>query len=88
VHGDLLFFKTTVATACQDFSTFPNPPFPFIDVEKGNVIGGTGAFAGATGTFEVDVKGATLSLDATGARILGWFEDEGETILTHPVHIH
>jgi hypothetical protein len=34
-HGDLLFFKTTVATACQDFSTFPTPPFPFIDVERG-----------------------------------------------------
>jgi hypothetical protein len=87
-HGDLLFYKTTVATACQDFSTFPNPPFPFIDIEKGNIIGGTGAFAGATGTFEVDVKGATLSIDATEARILGWFEAKGETILTHPVHIH
>ena len=33
--GDLLFFKSTSGTACQDFSTFPIPPFPFIVTETG-----------------------------------------------------
>jgi hypothetical protein len=33
--GDLLFFKGTSGTACQDFSTFPTPPFPFIITETG-----------------------------------------------------
>jgi hypothetical protein len=26
--GDLLFFKGSLSTLCEDFSTFPNSPFP------------------------------------------------------------
>jgi hypothetical protein len=28
--GDLLFLKSTSETLCEDFSTFPTPPFPFV----------------------------------------------------------
>jgi hypothetical protein len=82
--GDLFFFKATSATVCQDFSTFPTPPFPFIDTETGVVTGGTGAFFGATGTFTGTVKGAALSLDATGVRSFGWFKNSVVTTLTLP----
>jgi hypothetical protein len=82
--GDLLFFKETSATACQDFSTSPTPPFPFIDTETGVVTGGTGKYSGATGTFTATAKGATLSVDATGARIFGWFENKAVTTVTVP----
>lgn len=80
--GDLLFFKGTLATACQDFSTFPTPPFPFIDTETGVVTGGTGKYSGATGTFTGTAKGATLSLDATGVRDFGWFANKVVTTVT------
>jgi hypothetical protein len=82
--GDLLFFKETSATACQDFSTFPTPPFPFFDTETGVITGGTGKYFGATGTFTAAAKGATLSADATGARIFGWFENKVVTTVTVP----
>ena len=80
--GDLLFFKSTSGTACQDFSTFPTPPFPFTFTETGVVTGGTGKYSGATGTFTVNVKGAFLSLDATGVRGFGWFTDTAVTTVT------
>jgi hypothetical protein len=82
--GDLLFYKSTSGTECADFSTFPTPPFPFILTETGVVTGGTGKYFGATGTFTVNVKGATLSLDATGARVFGWFKSTAETTVTVP----
>jgi hypothetical protein len=82
--GDLLFFKSTSGTECADFSTFPTPPFPFILTETGDVTGGTGKYSGATGTFTVKVKGATLSLDATGARAFGWFTSTAVTTVTVP----
>jgi hypothetical protein len=82
--GDLLFFKGTSATACQDFSTFPTPPLPFIITETGIVTGGTGAFSGATGTFTNKLKGAGLSVDATGVRGFGWFESRAVTTVTVP----
>jgi hypothetical protein len=71
--GDLLFGKGTSETECIDFSTFPTPPFPFVFTEKGVFTGGTGALSGATGTFTAKGKGATLSIDATGVRVFGWF---------------
>jgi hypothetical protein len=80
--GDFLFFKSTSGTACQDFSTFPTPPFPFTFTETGAITGGTGKFSGATGTFTADGQGATLSVDATGVRIFGWFENNVVTTLT------
>jgi hypothetical protein len=82
--GDLLFFNGTSATACQDFSTFPTPPIPFIITETGVVTGGTGAFSGATGTFTNKLKGAGLSVDATGVRGFGWFKSTAETTVTVP----
>lgn len=42
--GDLLFFKGTLSTLCEDFSTFP---FPFFDTETGIVTGGTGKYSGS-----------------------------------------
>jgi hypothetical protein len=82
--GDLLFFKATSATVCEDFSTFPTPPFPFIDTEAGIITGGTGAYSGATGTFTATVKGAVLSLDATEVRNFGWFKNATVTTVTVP----
>ena len=72
--GDLLFLKETSGTECADFSTFPTPPFPVIATTTGIVTGGTGKYSGATGTVTFDVKGAFLSLDATGQRGFGWLE--------------
>jgi hypothetical protein len=82
--GDLLFFKAISATGCQDFSTFPTPPLPFIITETGVVTGGTGAFSGATGTFTNKTKGAGLSVDATGVRGFGWFESKVVTTVSVP----
>jgi hypothetical protein len=82
--GDLLFTKGTSATLCEDFSTSPTPPFPFIFTETGVVTGGTGKYSGATGTFTATGDGATLSVDATGARLFGWFENKEVTTLTVP----
>jgi hypothetical protein len=82
--GDLLFFKSTSGTSCTDFSTFPTPPFPFIATETGVVTGGTGKYSGATGTFTIEIKGAFLSLDKTGARGFGWFKSTAETTVTVP----
>ena len=77
------FYKGTSATVCQDFSTLPLP-FPSAHTETGVVTGGTGKYPGATGTFTLNFKGAPLSLDATGVRVFGWFEDNGVTTITLP----
>jgi hypothetical protein len=79
--GDLLFFKDDSLTFCQDFTT---PTLPFSATETGVVTGGTGAFSGATGTFTGTTKGATLSVDATGARIFGWFTNKFTSTVTVP----
>jgi hypothetical protein len=80
---DLLFYKGTSATVCQDFST---PPFPFLSTttETGIVTGGTGKYLGATGTFTLNFRGATLALDATGVRVFGWVKGNGVTTITLP----
>ena len=83
-NGDLLFLKSTSGTACQDFSTFPSPPFPFTFTETGIVTGGTGKFSGATGTYTGTGNGATLFLDATGERVFGWFKSTFVTTVTVP----
>src|SRR3984893_1376520 len=80
--GDFLFFKSTSGTGCQDFSTSPTPPFPFSFTETGVVIGGTGKFSGATGTYTGDGQGATLSVDATTGRVFGWFKNHFVTTVT------
>jgi hypothetical protein len=71
-------------TSCTDFSTFPTPPFPFIATETGVVTGGTGKYSGATGTFTIEIKGAFLSLDKTGARGFGWFQSTAVNTVTVP----
>lgn len=81
-RGDLLFFKSTSGTACQDLSTFPTPPFPFTFTETGVITGGTGKFSGATGTYTAKGQGATLSLDATGVRGFGWFKSSSVSTVT------
>ena len=85
--GDLLFLSSTPNAdsikLCADFSTSPTPPFPYVVTEEtGVVTGGTGKYSGATGTFTVNVKGAFLSLDATGVRGFGWFTDTAVTTVT------
>lgn len=80
--GDLLFFKGSESTLCEDFSTAPTPPFPFFETETGVVTGGTGKYSGATGTYTATSKGAVLSVDATGLRFFGWFENEVVQTLT------
>jgi hypothetical protein len=82
--GDLLFLKSTSETLCEDFSTFPTPPFPFVQTGTGVITGGTGAYSGATGTITLELDGALLSLDATGVRAFGWFEDTGVMTVTVP----
>jgi hypothetical protein len=83
---DLLFYKGNSATVCQDFSTFPTPPFPFISTAPltGVVTGGTGKYLGATGTSTLNFRGATLALDATGVGNFGWVKSTGVTTLTVP----
>jgi hypothetical protein len=66
---------------CDNFSTFPTPPFPFVETETGIVTGGTGSFSGVTGTYTAMVRGAQLSLDATGVRGVGWFKNNVVTTL-------
>ena len=82
--GDLLFTKTTSGTECDDFSTFPTPPFPFISTEAGVVTGGTGKYSGATGIYTLKAKGAFLSLPATGVGAFGWSESKTETTVIVP----
>jgi hypothetical protein len=82
--GDLLFFKSTSGTTCADLSTFPTPPFPLAITETGIVTGGTGAYSGATGSFTVKVKGAFLSIDATGVGGFGWFKATEVTTVNLP----
>jgi hypothetical protein len=82
--GDLLFLKSTSGTSCTDVSTFPTPPFPFILTETGIFTGGTGKYSGATGTFTFKIHGAFLSLDKTGQRGFGWFEDTAVMTVTVP----
>jgi hypothetical protein len=61
-----------------------NSPFPFIDNESRVITGGMGAYSGATGSYTATAKGAALSLDATGVRNFGWFENTAVTKVTLP----
>jgi hypothetical protein len=83
--GDLLFDKGTSGTLCIDFSTFPTPPFPFVQNGAGTITGGTGANSGATGTFTYKSNGAILAIDATPTgHSFGWFESSVVIHLTLP----
>jgi hypothetical protein len=78
--GDLLFTKANSATLCADFSS-SSPPY--IAQVHDDVVGGTGKFAQATGSFSTTEKGAFLSFDA-GKRAFGWFQSDIVTILNAP----
>lgn len=67
VRGDLLFLRVTDAVFCLDWSTglgeFTNSSI---------ILGGTGRYAGATGTIDSEGKVGTLSADLTGTKVFGW----------------
>jgi len=55
--GDLLTMAVTAASACQDLALGK----VFLEA-TGNIVGGTGALVGATGTFRVTGEGSLLFL--------------------------
>jgi hypothetical protein len=59
--GDLLYLHATALTSCSDFSSLV-PPFPFVANASFVITGGTGKYAGATGTLTKSVKGTILSV--------------------------
>jgi hypothetical protein len=61
--GDLLFF-TRSDTICLDLSS--GPPFDDTGTFNGTITGGTGKFAGATGTKTGTIHAQQLTLDAAG----------------------
>jgi hypothetical protein len=79
--GDLLFTRATSATLCADFSSLPSP---YDDQTANDITGGTGKFAGASGTIATTGNGAFLSFDASGKRAFGWFQDDTVTTLVFP----
>jgi hypothetical protein len=79
--GDLLFAKTTSTTLCADLSV-STPPYSFQTAS--DVAGGTGKFAGATGSVTSTGNGAFLSFDASGKRQFVWFQEDIATNLTLP----
>jgi hypothetical protein len=64
--GDQLFGKITSGTLCLNFSSFPNPPFPTTASGQTEIIGGTGRFAGATGTGTFTSVGSFLQFGFKG----------------------
>jgi hypothetical protein len=59
--GDLLYAHATSSTTCIDFSS-GTAPFPFVGSSSAVITGGTGKYAGATGTTTGSVTGVILSL--------------------------
>jgi hypothetical protein len=79
--GDLLFAKTTSTTLCADLSS-STPPYSFQTAS--DIAGGTGKFAGASGTVTSTGNGAFLSFDASGKRQFVWFHEDIVTNLILP----
>lgn len=55
--GDQIFSRIASGTLCINFSIFP---FQFTDSGHSEVIGGTGKFTGATGTYDFQASGSYL----------------------------
>jgi len=64
--GDQLFGKITSGTLCINFSSFPNPPFPITASGQVETFGGTGRYAGATGTATFNTVGSYLQFGFKG----------------------
>ena len=61
--GDLLYNHDTSRTTCIDFSS-GTPPFPFVGSSSGVITGGTGKYAGATGSHTASSSGFVLPFRA------------------------
>ena len=59
--GDRLYSHATASTACTDLSS-GTPPFPFVANTSLVIDGGTGKYAGASGTITQSITGVILSL--------------------------
>ncbi len=62
--GDFLIQNLVSGTICIDL-TSASPPFPFYGILTVSNVGGTGKFAGATGTETLNFAGQFLSCGAT-----------------------
>lgn len=69
--GDQLFFTATSGKQCTDFSA--GPPFAFNLSKTDSITGGTGEFAGATGTLTTAGRGAILAIDPSH-HVFGWVQ--------------
>ena len=61
--GEQFFFKVTSATLCAQFATFP---FLATSSSQLEIIGGTGKYAGATGTSKAHFTGSYLQFGCKG----------------------
>jgi hypothetical protein len=75
--GGLLFVVNELGTACVDLAT----SFVTYSSSAGLITGGTGKFAGTTGTLSFSGRTQALSSDSAG-RSFGWFVTTGTFELT------
>jgi len=73
--GDIETFKRASGSLCIDFTS--GPPFKVAGTVTDNITGGTGPFAGATGSITTQVWGEILGMDPEG-RGFGWYKGIGE----------
>jgi hypothetical protein len=73
------FNSNPVGTFCVDYSAFPSN---FSGTFSGNILGGTGVFAGNTGTFTETITGRYTSVDLQGHNF-GWFSGSASGSMTH-----
>jgi hypothetical protein len=71
--GDLIVWKRVSLIECIDFSSYPNPPFPFEGTVTQTATSGTGDFAGISGSMQAQFSGQILNLDASSKRSFSWF---------------
>ena len=81
--GDLLYNHDTSRATCIDFSS-GTPPFPFVGSSSGVITGGTGKYAGASGSHAINSSGVVLSLPSSGFGAFGAFCGTVTGTLTTP----
>jgi hypothetical protein len=74
--GDQVFARMTSGTLCIDFSTCPAPLSASTHHE---IIGGTGRFTGATGTYDSQTSGSYLMIGAKNGVFGGFGQFTGTT---------